>query len=68
MLEGEAYVLAAGVGTTVGYSWLTRPAKISRVDSFTNAFKRDMNAYFFVLLLLIAAAAVESATITLVHL
>jgi hypothetical protein len=65
VLEGEAYVVAAAVGTTVGYSWLKRPAGLSRLERFKHAFKRDMSAYALVILLLIAAAAVESATVTL---
>jgi hypothetical protein len=65
VLEGEAYVIAAAVGTTVGHSWLTRSTGLSRRERFKGAFKRDMSAYALVILLLIAAAAVESATITL---
>jgi hypothetical protein len=29
LLEGEAYVIAAAVGLTVGYSWLTRSKELS---------------------------------------
>jgi len=67
VLEGEAYVLAAAVGTTVGYSWLMRPTEFFRPRAFIGAFKRDVPAYVFVILLLLAAAAVESATITLMR-
>jgi hypothetical protein len=64
VLEGEAYVLAATVGTTIGYSWLKPPKNISRGKAFSDALKGDVNAYAFVILLLLAAAAVETATIT----
>jgi hypothetical protein len=67
VLEGEAYVLAAAVGTTVGYSWLTRPKDLTRSKAFTDTFKRDVSAYVFVILLLLTAAAVESATIMLLQ-
>jgi hypothetical protein len=64
VLEGEAYVLAAAVGMTVGYSWLRRSADVSRYERFKSALKRGMSAYVLVILFLVAAAAVESATIT----
>jgi hypothetical protein len=67
MLEGEAYVLAAAVGMTVGYSWLRRSADVSRYERFKSALKRSMSAYILVILFLIAAAAVESATITVLR-
>jgi hypothetical protein len=67
VLEGEAYVIAAAVGTTIGYSWLTRESSVGRAERFKCAFKRDMSAYVLVILLLIAAAAVESATIMLLR-
>jgi hypothetical protein len=67
VLEGEAYVIAAGVGTVVGYSWLKRPEDKSRSEAFARAFKRGASAYVFVVLLLLAAAAVESATIIHSH-
>jgi len=67
VLEGEAYVLAAAVGMTIGYSWLRRSADVSRYERFKGAFKRGMSAYVLVILFLVAAAAVESATITVLR-
>jgi hypothetical protein len=67
VLEGEAYVLAAAVGMTVGYSWLRRSADVSRYERFKSALKRGMSAYVLVILFLVAAAAVESATITVLR-
>jgi hypothetical protein len=67
VLEGEAYVLAAAVGTTVEYSWLTQSKDLPRSKAFRDAFRRDMGAYVFVILLLLTAATVESATIALLQ-
>lgn len=72
-LEGEAYVLAATAGTTVGVSWL-KPAWLqsarlhtseapSRCDAFRRALKECSEIYVLVILLLFVAAAVETATI-----
>jgi uncharacterized membrane protein SpoIIM required for sporulation len=68
VLEGEAYVMAAAVGTTVGYSWLMQPRDLQRRKAFADALKKDVKAYAFVIFLLLAAAAVESMTITLFQL
>jgi hypothetical protein len=67
VLEGEAYVLAAAVGTSVGYSWLRPQEDLSRYEALKGAFKRDGKAYVLVFLFLLAAAAVESATIALLQ-
>jgi hypothetical protein len=67
LLEGEAYVFAAGVGTLVGYSWLKKTDDLSRSEVFAQAIKKYMNAYIFVILLLVGAAIVESATIMLLQ-
>jgi hypothetical protein len=67
VLEGEAYVFAAAVGTTVGYSWIRRPKGASRWEAFVDACGRDTVAYVFVVLLLLAAALVESETIMLIQ-
>jgi hypothetical protein len=63
ILEGEAYVIAAGVGTVVGYSWLRRTKDKPRTEAFRSAVRVGASAYVFVVLFLLAAAIVESATI-----
>lgn len=67
MLEGEAYVFAAGVGTLVGYSWLWKSRDLSRGKVFIEGMKKYMMAYVLVILLLLGAAIVESATITILQ-
>jgi len=68
VLEGEAYVFAAVVGTVVGVSWvkptwLFRDEGLSRVDALKRALKEGLKGYVFVAVLLFLAAVVETATI-----
>ena len=68
VLEGEAYVFAAAVGTVVGVSWvkptwLFRDEGLSRVDALKRALKEGLKGYVFVAVLLFLAAVVETATI-----
>ena len=69
-LEGEAYVLAAAAGTTVGLSWFKpkwahASEASSRGAALRQAFKDCGKMYLFIILLLIGAAAVETATVLL---
>lgn len=68
VLEGEAYVFSAAVGTIVGGSWvkpdwLFKDEGLSRVDAFKRALKEGLRGYVFVAVLLFLASVVETATI-----
>jgi hypothetical protein len=63
VLEGEAYVLAAAAGASVGLSWVWPKKGLKRLESFRKALQDCVRTYAIVAALLLAAAAVETATI-----
>jgi hypothetical protein len=70
VLEGEAYVLAAGAGTVVGVSWV-KPRwvfdeELGRIKAFKKAFAECLKLYVFIVSLLFIAAIIETVTIILV--
>ncbi|MDH5787152.1 MAG: stage II sporulation protein M [Candidatus Bathyarchaeota archaeon] len=70
VLEGEAYVIAAVAGTTLGLSWFKpnwvfRGESLSRREALVRAFKECFSLYFWVVLVLFVAAIVETLTIYL---
>ena len=68
ILEGEAYVIAAVAGVTVGLSWL-RPSwaykgqNLSRKEAFRMAVIECGRMYVLVAMLLLVGAVVETVTI-----
>ena len=71
VLEGEAYVIAALVGVTLGLSWLKpawayRGEKISRREAFRRALREGVRLYVLVAGLLFVAAIVEAVTLVYV--
>jgi len=68
ILEGEAYVIAAVAGVTLGLSWL-RPdwafkgQNLSRKEAFRTAAIECGRMYVLVIILLLAGAVVETITI-----
>jgi hypothetical protein len=68
ILEGEAYVIAAVAGTTVGMAWMNpnwlyKDQTVSRQNAFRTTVKEGTRMYGVVVLLLLAAALVETATL-----
>jgi hypothetical protein len=68
ILEGEAYVISAVAGVTLGLSWL-RPEwafkgqNLSRKGAFRTAVTECVRMYILVIMLLLAGAVVETVTI-----
>jgi len=68
VVEGEAYVVAAVVGTVTGLSWVKpdwmfKDEKLSRWGALKVALREGMHLYAVVVLLLLAAAIIETVTI-----
>jgi hypothetical protein len=66
--EGEAYVVAAVVGTVAGLSWIKpnrvfKEEALSRWKALKMALKEGLHLYKVVVLLLLAAAIIEAVTI-----
>ena len=68
ILEGEAYVIAAVAGITLGLSWLKprwayKDENLSRSEALRKAVRECAGLYVLVAVLLLIAAIVETATI-----
>jgi hypothetical protein len=69
-VEGEAYVVAAVIGTVIGLSWVRpdwmfKDEKLSRLGALKVTLREGMHLYAVVVLLLLAAAIIE--TVTMMH-